>query len=156
VIEITATVSIADFQWPIETSVRDQTKQLQERTRNLAIRVVRLIRALPNCLEAPVIARQLLRSSTSVAANYRAACKARSTADFISKLGIVEEESDETVFWLEFIVETGLVKRARMLNLIDEAKQITAIFAASRSTAKKNNRQSKLVNRKFRNGPSHD
>jgi four helix bundle protein len=85
-----------------------------------------------------------------VAANYRAACKARSPADFISKLGIVEEESDETVFWLEFLVETGLVRRERMLDLTDEAKQLGAIFAASRITAKNNNRQSQIVNRKSR------
>jgi len=83
-----------------------------------------------------------------VAANYRAACKARSPADFISKLGIVEEESDETVFWLEFLVETGLVEHERMADLTDEAKQLSAIFAASRLTAKNNNRQSKIGNRK--------
>ena len=84
-------------------------EELKKRTRNFAVRIVRLFRALPNCSEARVVGQQLLRSGTSVAANYRAACKARSPADFISKLGIVEEEADETVFWLEFLVETGLI-----------------------------------------------
>ena len=94
---------------------------------------------------------QLLRPSTSVAANYRAACKPRSPADFISKLGIVEEEIDESVFWLEFLVEAQIVKRDRMVNLIDEAKQLAAIFAASRCTAKKN-RQLEIGNRQLPKG----
>jgi four helix bundle protein len=118
-----------------------KAEELKKRTRNFAVRIVRLFRALPSCPEARVVGQQLLRSGTSVAANYRAACKARSPADFISKLGIVEEEADETVFWLEFLVETGLVRRERMLDLTDEAKQLTAIFAASRRTAKGNNRK---------------
>lgn len=121
---------------------------LQKRTGKFAVRIVRLFRALPNCAEARVVGQQLLRSGTSVAANYRAACKARSPADFISKMGIVEEESDETVFWLEFLVETGMVRQERMLDLTDEAKQLTAIFAASRLTAKNNNRKSQIGNRK--------
>jgi len=156
VIAVTAVVSIVDFQLPIGTTVQGKTLQLQQRTRDFAIRIVRLFRALPNCPEARVVGQQLLRCGTSVAANYRAACKARSTADFISKLGIVEEESDETVFWLEFLVETGLVERERMLDLIGEAKQITAIFAASRRTAKKNNRQLEIGNRKLKFRSPHD
>jgi len=128
-----------------------KAEELKKRSRNFAVRIVRLFRALPNCSEARVVGQQLLRSGTSVA-NYRAACKARSPADFISKLGIVEEEADETVFWLEFLVETGLVRRERMLDLTDEAKQLTAIFAASRRTAKGNNRQLKIGNRKSNDG----
>ncbi len=93
-----------------------------------------------------MIGQQLLRSSTAVAANYRAACKSRSTADFISKLGTVEEEVDESVFWLEFLVEGEIIKRERMMSLIGEAKELTAIFAASRRTAK-NNRQSEIESR---------
>lgn len=130
----------------------NKAEELKKRTRDFAVRVVQLFRALPNCSEARVVGQQLLRSGTSVAANYRAACKARSPADFISKLGIVEEEADETVFWLEFLVETGLMRSERMLSLTDEAKQLTAIFAASRRTAKGNNRQSKIGNRKSNDG----
>jgi hypothetical protein len=114
--------------------------QLRKRTTDFALRVVRLFRALPNCSEARVIGHPLLRSATSVAANYRAACRARSRADFISKLGIVEEEA-----------EVGLVKKERLLDLIAEGNQLTAFFVASRITAKTNNRQSPIVNRKSRN-----
>ena len=85
--------------------MNSKKEELQQRTTNFAIRVVRLFRSLPNCAEARVVGHQLLRSGTSVAANYRAACKGRSRADFISKLGIVEEEADETLFWLEFLVK---------------------------------------------------
>jgi len=132
--------------------VKSKAEELQERTRKFAVRMVRLFRALPNCPEARTVGQQLLRSGTSVAANYRAACKARSPADSISKLGIVEEESDETVFWLEFLVDTGLIRRDRMLDLTKEAKELTAIFAASRRTAKGNNRQLEIGNRKSRDG----
>jgi four helix bundle protein len=133
-----------------------KAEDLKKRTRNFAVRIVRLFRALPSCSEARVVGQQLLRSGTSVAANYRAACKARSPADFISKLGIVEEEADETVFWLEFLVDTGLMRRERMLDLTDEAKQLTAIFAASRRTAKGNNRKLKIENRKSQDGGRDD
>lgn len=84
--------------------MNSKKEELQKRTTNFALRVVRVFRSLPNCAEARVVGNQLLRSGTSVAANYRAACKGRSRADFISKLGIVEEEADETLFWLEFLV----------------------------------------------------
>ncbi|MBV8050276.1 MAG: four helix bundle protein [Acidobacteriaceae bacterium] len=113
-----------------------KTEQLRERTRNFAVRVLHVCRALPYCSESRVVGHQLLRSATSVAANYRAVCKARSPADFISKLGIVEEECDETIFWLKFLVDAGLMKAERLFSLIDEAKQLAAIFAASRRTAK--------------------
>ncbi len=79
---------------------------------------------------------QLLRSSTSIAANYRAAGRARSKAEFISKLGVVIEEADETVFWLEFLADTGIVKATKLRELINEANQLLLIFSASRSTAK--------------------
>src|ERR1700691_734175 len=119
----------------------EKTEKLRKRTMQFALRVVRLFRSLPSSAEARVVGQQLLRSGTSVGANYRAVCKARSRADFVSKLGIVEEEADESVFWLEFLVESKMMPRKRMMNLIDEAKQLTAIFAASRTTAKRNNRQ---------------
>ena len=125
--------------------MNDKTQDLRKRSMQFALRVVRLFRSLPTSSEARVVGQQLLRSGTSVAANYRAVCKARSRADFISKLGIVEEEIDESVFWLEFLVETQMMPRKRMDDLIDEAKQLTAIFAASRKKAKRNNRQSEVA-----------
>jgi len=121
---------------------------LRGRTTDYALRIVRLFRALANGSEGRVIGHQLLRSATFVAANYRAACRARSRADFIFKLGIVEEEADETVFWLEFLAEAGLVKMDRLVDLITEGKQLTAIIVSSRKTAKKNNRQPAIGNRK--------
>ncbi len=80
--------------------------------------------------------RQILRSGTSVAANYRAVCRARSKAEFISKIGVVVEEADETVFWLELLVDTGIVRKAKMNNLLVEANELLAIFAASQWTAR--------------------
>jgi four helix bundle protein len=123
-------------------------KELQSRTRVFALRVLRAFRSLPDSREARVLGQQLLRSATSVAANYRAACRARSHRDFLFKLGIVEEEADESLFWLEFIAEAGLIPRAKLEDLISEASQLTAIIVASRRTAKSNNRQSEIVNRK--------
>jgi len=134
----------------------EKTEQLRKRTMQFALRVVRLYRSLPGSAEARVVGQQLLRSGTSVAANYRAVCKARSRADFISKLGIVEEEVDESVFWLEFLVESQMMPRRRMTDLIGKAKQLTAIFGASRKTAKENNRQSEVGNRKSRGRTRHD
>ena len=111
--------------------------ELKARTKEFAIRIVKLFRALPRTDEARVIGRQVLRSGTSVAANYRAACRARSKAEFIAKIGIVVEEADETVFWLELLIETGIVSPTRMSNLLDEANELLAIFAASQHTAKR-------------------
>jgi four helix bundle protein len=121
---------------------------LQQRTKAFAMRVLRVFRSLPDSREASILGQQLLRSATSVAANYRAACRARSTRDFVAKLGIVEEEADESLFWLEFIADAGLIEREKLEDLISEAGQLTAIFVASRKTAKGNNRQSELGNRK--------
>ena len=112
-------------------------EDLKRRTKQFALRVIRLIEALPRTRTAQVIGNQLLRSATSVAANYRAACRARSQADFVHKLGIVEEEADESLFWLEMVVETELMPAARVEDLIKEADELTAIFVASRKTAKK-------------------
>ena len=94
--------------------------------------------SLPKNTVADVLGKQLVRSATSVAANYRSACKARSRADFLSKLGIVEEEADETQLWIELIMDSGIVKPVRVSELHDEVKQLTAIFAASRITVRKN------------------
>jgi four helix bundle protein len=116
------------------------TKQeiLKNRTKQFAIRIVRLFRALPNNDEARIIGKQVLRSGTSVAANYRAVCRARSNAEFISKIGIVVEEADETVFWLELLAETKIIGVQKLENLISEANELLAILAASQNTAKSN------------------
>src|SRR5437870_7154303 len=97
-----------------------RTDELKTLTKKFALRIIKVSRALPRCPEARVIGHQLLRSGTSVAANYRAACRSRSRADFISKLGIVEEEADETVFWLEFLGDAGLVRKERLSSLLSE------------------------------------
>ena len=113
-----------------------ENRDLKARTKNFALRVVRLVESLPNTQTGQVFGKQLLRSGSSVAANYRAACRARSTADFIAKIGIVEEETDEAVFWIEMLVETGLVKHAVVADLLDEGNQLTAIWVSSINTAR--------------------
>ncbi len=111
--------------------------QLKDRTKQFAIRIVRMCRSLPKTDEAKVIGRQVLRSGTSVAANYRAVCRSRSKAEFISKMALVVEEADETTFWLELLVETKIVGSGRMNGLLSEANELLAIFAASHHTAKR-------------------
>jgi four helix bundle protein len=114
-----------------------QADELKSRTKQFAIRIVKMFRSLPKTDEARIIGKQVLRSGTSVAANYRAVCRSRSKAEFIAKLGVVVEEADETVFWLELLVETGIVQQERMDNLLREGNEHLAIFAASQYTAKK-------------------
>jgi four helix bundle protein len=111
--------------------------ELKARTKTFAVKVIQLCRELPSTLDGRELGRQLLRAGTSVASNYRAACRARSRAEFIAKLGIVLEESDESQFWLELIADSNLKPRARVAALMDEADQLTAIFAASLKTAKR-------------------
>ena len=120
----------------MQTEGTYQAEELKERTKQFAIRIVRLYQALPKKDEGRVIGRQVLRSGTSVAANYRAACRARSKAEFVAKIGVVVEEIDETVFWLELLVETGIVARSKMESLQKEATELLAIFAASQHTAR--------------------
>jgi four helix bundle protein len=115
------------------------TKDLQERTKQFGIRVVRLVDSLPKRKSATVIGKQLLRSATSVGANYRAACKGRSRADFIAKLGIALEEADESLYWMEMLQEVQLIPEPKIISLIDEAKQLVAILTASQKTARANN-----------------
>jgi four helix bundle protein len=91
---------------------------------------------LPRNTEAQVLGKQLLRSGTSIGANYRAAGRARSKAEFISKMGIVVEEADETVFWIECLIESGIVKPVLLTEILKEANELIAIFAASRRTAR--------------------
>jgi four helix bundle protein len=111
-------------------------EELRQRTQQFALRVIKLFQGLPRSEEARILGRQVLRSGTSLAANHRAVCRARSRAEFISKIGTVIEEADETVFWLELLVEAGLMPKARIDNLLAEANQLVAIFVASRKTAK--------------------
>jgi four helix bundle protein len=116
--------------------MNEKAELLKKRTKRFAIDIVRLFRTLPRTDEARVIGRQLLRSATSVAANYRSVCRARSRPDFISKLGVVVEEMDETVFWLEMLCETGIVPAQRLASISKEAGELFAIFAASQLTVK--------------------
>jgi len=113
-------------------------EELPDRTKKFAIRIVRLFRALPKSVEAQVMGKQLLRSGTSVAANYRAACRARSKAEFVAKIGIVAEEADESVLWIEMLEETNVLSHERLVEIAKEAKELTAIFSASQKTAKDN------------------
>jgi four helix bundle protein len=110
--------------------------ELKNRTKRFALQVIRMCRSLPRSYEGPVIARQLLRSSTSVGANYRSVCRARSSADFISKLGIVLEEADESLFWLELLIESGAAPPDKVTPLLKEANELVSIFVASLRTAK--------------------
>lgn len=112
--------------------------ELKERTKLFGLRVLRLLDALPNTRQARIVADQIGRSGTAVGANYRAACRARSRAEFIAKVGIVEEEADESGYWLELIAESGLLPAARVRPLRREADELTAIMASSRITAQRN------------------
>jgi four helix bundle protein len=112
-------------------------EELKSRTKNFSLRVVKLIDALPSKVSAKVIANQLARSAMSVAANYRAACRARSRAEFISKIGTVLEEADECQYWLEMIMEAGLLKKSLVISLYKEANELTAIFSSTLKSSKK-------------------
>ncbi|MBM4020057.1 MAG: four helix bundle protein [Planctomycetes bacterium] len=110
-------------------------QELKARTKQFALRIMRLVRALPKNLEGRVIGGQLLRCGTSVGANYRAVCRGRSKADFVAKMAIAEEEADEASYWLELIVEGGLMTEPRMRPLLKEANELVAILTASRKSA---------------------
>ena len=110
--------------------------ELRDRTKRLALRVIKLCDSLPKTEGARAISRQLLRSGTSVAANYRAAGRARSRAEFVAKMGVVVEEADESVFWLDLLVESGLVPKPRLDDLVGEASELLSIFVASQKTAR--------------------
>jgi len=109
--------------------------EMKERTKQFALRILKLADALPKTRSGNAIANQIVRSGTSVAANYRALCRAKSRADFINKTSIAEEEADESCFWLELLVDAGLLKTTRVQHLLNEANEITAILVASRKTA---------------------
>ncbi len=117
--------------------------ELQQRTKKFAIDIIRLSDVLPNSRAVNVLINQLLRSSSSVGANYRSACKGKSTNDFINKIVITEEEADECIYWLELLDESGLVKNEAIPILRKEATELTAIFTAIGKTAKENQRNNK-------------
>ena len=109
---------------------------LKERTKRFALEIIKLVEKLPKGRTADILGRQLLAAGTSVGANYRAACRARSPADFISKMGIVEEEADESIYWMELLILSGLIHKSDITNLLDEANQILAMTVSSIKTAK--------------------
>lgn len=111
-------------------------QELRCRTKTFALRVIRLTQSLPKDRTADVIGRQLLRCGTSVGANYRAACRAKSQADFIAKMTIVEEEADECLYWIELLVESGLVCEELVSDLMREADELVSITVASIKTAR--------------------
>jgi four helix bundle protein len=131
-------------------------EELKRRTKQFALRILKLVAALPDNVQGRTLGGQLVRAGTSVASNYRAACRGRSKAEFIAKLGIVEEEADESAFWLEMIVDGSLLEAKLVQPLLEEANELTRIMARSRITAKSKpgtrgmaigNRQSTIGNR---------
>jgi four helix bundle protein len=115
-----------------------KNEQLRERTKRFAIRIIRLFRALPEKADAQIVGKQLLRCGTSVAANYRAVCRARSKAEFIARLGVVAEEADESLFWLEMIEESKMLNPKLLEEILKEARELAPIFSASLKTARNN------------------
>ena len=123
--------------WATQATERMTDGLLRERTKAFALRVITLASSLPSTPPGRVIENQILRSGTSVGANYRAATRAKSTADFIHKMGTVEEEADECLYWMELIVEAGLMSQAKIADLCREADEVLAMVVASIRTAKK-------------------
>lgn len=112
--------------------------ELKARTKQFALRILKLVAALPKNIEGRAVASQLVRCGTSVAANYRAAYRARSKAEFVAKMGIVLEEADETQLWLELIIERKLLPSEQIQSLLSEANELVAIFVTSRKSASAN------------------
>jgi four helix bundle protein len=112
-------------------------EELRDRTKAFAIRIVKLYRLLPRTAHSQVVGKQLLRCGTSVAANYRAACRGRSRAEWIAKIGLVVEEANETVFWLEMLSDCGIVSSQRCEDILKEARELSAIFTATQHTARR-------------------
>ncbi len=117
-------------------AMKTQPEQLRDRTKLFALRIIRLFRSLPYKPDAQILGKQLLRCGTSVAANYRAVCRARSKAEFVARMGIVVEEADEAVLWLELLTESGIVSGEKTRELLTEVRELTAIFTASQHTAR--------------------
>jgi four helix bundle protein len=112
-----------------------QSGALKARTKSFAVSVIKIVQPLPNKPEGWIIGKQVLRSATSVAANYRAACRARSKQEFIAKIGVVSAEADETILWLELLIEAGLVPEKQLAAVLQEAHELSAIFTTSYNTA---------------------
>ena len=112
-------------------------QEFKRRTKNIALRIIKLIESLPKTLANDVISKQLLRAGTSIGANYRAACRGKSTEDLLHKLAIVEEEADETLYWLELLGDSGRASLEDLRSLADEANQILAMTIASKRTLKR-------------------
>ena len=124
-------------------------EEMKQRTKAFALRIIRLIQSLPKGDVADVIGRQLLKSGTSVGANYRASCRSRSDGDFLARMGVVEEEADESLYWMELMTEVKLVKEAQLANLMKEADEILSIVVASINTVRARLRKSQR--KKIRN-----
>lgn len=122
--------------------------ELKQRTKSFALRALKLIDTLPESRSGRVLAGQFGRAATSVGANYRAACRSRSVAEVISKLSVVEEEADESAFWLELIGDHGLLPPTKLTALLKESDELTAIMVASRKTLQARNPKSRIENRK--------
>ena len=117
-------------------------EEFKGRTKAFALRILRLVESLPKTSTARIVGKQLLRSGTSVGANYRAACRAKSPRDFIAKMGIVEEEADETIYWIELLVEAKLIEQRLVADLLNEANEILSMVISSIKTARKRNMKS--------------
>ena len=113
-------------------------EELRDRTKKFALRIIKLVESMPNTITGRAIGNQLVRSGTSVAANYRAACRGRSKAEFNAKLHIALEEEDESLFWLEILEDSQIFPSGKLENIITEANELTAIFARAYKTAKDN------------------
>jgi four helix bundle protein len=154
--QIKSSDDILDFRLPIFDWGRKHMDEnlFKKRTKQLALRVINVVGVLPRNRAADVLGRQLIRSGTSIDANYRAACRGKSTADVIAKLRIVEEEADESAYWMELLIESGLIAEARLSELLQETNEIIAMTVASIRTLQRRNgsspfnRQSKIENRK--------
>jgi len=129
-------LQIEDFRLQIFMLEATNSQILRDRTKRFVLLVIRCCHTIPRNEESRIVCRQLLRSATSVAANYRAVCRARSSADFISKMGVVLEEADESLFWLELLTESGIATREKLVPLLKEADELVSIFVASLRTAK--------------------
>ena len=114
-------------------------QEFKRRTKNIALRIIKLIESLPKTLANDVISKQLLRAGTSIGANYRAACRGKSTEDLLHKLAIVEEEADESIYWIELLIESGAVTEKKLTPLITEINEIVAMTVASMKTIKERN-----------------
>jgi len=112
-------------------------EEMRDRTKAFALRIIRLFRSLPYRTDTQVLGKQLLRCGTSVAANYRAVCRARSKSEFVARMGIVAEEADEAILCLELLTESGIISPDKTEELLKEARQLAAIFTASQQTAKR-------------------